>query len=684
MEQQSFNEKRIEKSFDLKLFLGLMKYAKPYAWLLSLCILLLMVVSLVDVINPFLIKVAIDDIINTEERIIGSYENYADLTGFTDNGTFYSSMARHYKKPDQLLRVVEDQGAYYLIPSHIKLVEGYAFQHSKNHSYLSNDDTLHTVTVLSEDLSKQLLTYTEVNLRQLALFFFALLVIGFFFNYGQVYLLNWASQKIIYTMREDLFSHIMSLDLKYFEKNPVGRLVTRVTNDLENINEMYTGVLLTVIKDGIMLISIVVIMMSINWKLALVCLLTFPLVVLATVIFRIKIRDVQREVKIKIATINSKLSEYISGMNIIQIFGVEKEYYDDFKASNDDYKASQLDEIKIFGIFRPSMSFIYSTGLVLLLIYGSAKVMSYEIELGVLIAFTSYIKLFYRPIFDFAEKFNIMQSAMASAERLSVINEATNPILDPAVPKRVKKIKGNITFKNVWFAYNHDEWVLKNVNFDIKSGETVAIVGHTGSGKTTITSLINRFYDIQKGDILIDGISIKDIEKKRLRAHIGMVLQDVFLFSATIADNIRLFNTNMSEQRTVEAAEVVNAAPFIERVEGAYDYMLKERGNEFSTGQRQLLSFARALAYNPEIMILDEATSNIDTETEGLIQDAITKLSEKRTTIVIAHRLSTIVNADKIIVLNHGEIAEMGTHNELIQKGGLYYDLYRLQYDKTP
>jgi ABC-type multidrug transport system fused ATPase/permease subunit len=444
---------------------------------------------------------------------------------------------------------------------------------------------------------------------------------------------------------------------------------------------MYTSVLLTVLKDLLMVISIVVIMLLIDVKLTLICLASFPLVVVATWIFRLKIREVQRKIKVQIAIINSKLSEYISGMNIIQIFGVEKKYYEDFQVSNEDYKDALIQEIRIFGVFRPAMSFIYSTGLVLLLLYGSAKVLNYDIELGVLIAFTRYIKQFYQPIFDFSEKFNIMQSAMASAERLFVIQETRNPIENLYEPKRIKKIKGDIQFKNVWFAYNEGEHVLKNVSFEIKAGETVAIVGHTGSGKTTITSLINRFYDIQKGEILIDGIPIKDLEKNRLRSHIGMVLQDVYLFSSTINENIRMYNKDISDARIKEAARVVNAKDFIEKQTDGFEYVLKERGNEFSTGQRQLLSFARALAYNPEIMILDEATSNIDTETEELIQDAILKLANKRTTIVIAHRLSTIKNANKIIVLNKGEVKEVGSHDELIAKGGLYYDLYRLQYN---
>lgn len=662
---QSFIEKDIEKSFDLKLFLRLMRYAKPYWALLISCIVLLLVVTLVDVANPLLIKIAIDDIINPKESLIGIYDDYSDITTFTQNGKNYSALAHRYHKPDQLVRLIYKDGKPYFTDPAIKVTDA------------------NKLTTVPKSLETAILNQRSLHLTQLTILFFGLLVIGFLFNYGQVYLLNWTSQKIIFKMREDLFRHILYLDLHYYEKNPVGRLVTRITNDLDNINEMYTSVLLTVLKDVLMLISIVVIMFAIDPRLTLISLATFPLVVIATWLFRIKIRTVQRKIKLQVAIINSKLSEYISGMNIIQIFGVEKAYYDDFKRSNDDYKDTLLDEIKIFGVFRPAMSFIYSTGLVLLLFYGSLQVMGYALELGVFIAFTRYIKQFYQPIFDFSEKFNIMQSAMASAERLFVIQETASAISEPENPKRIKKIRGDIEFKNVSFGYSDDEYVLKNVSFKIQQGETVAIVGHTGSGKTTITSLINRFYDIQKGDILIDGISIKEIETSKLRSHIGMVLQDVYLFSSSLAENIRLFNPHINDQRIKDAARIVNADQFIARMPGGYDYILKERGNEFSTGQRQLLSFARAMAYNPEIMILDEATANIDTETELLIQDAILKLASKRTTIIIAHRLSTIKHANKIIVLNKGEVKEVGTHDELINRGGLYYNLYKLQYQNN-
>lgn len=679
--QNQFHEKDIEKSFDLKLFMRLMRYARPYTLLLVLCIVLLLVVTVVDVLNPFLIKIAIDDIINPEEQTIGIYKSHQDPSGFIYNGAFYSAIIHRYIPADETkkLFVYEDK-AYFTESSFIR-PDKFTIQPGRYATYLNGGGKNFRLYPVEDALFDKIKAQRFINLTQLSVFFALLLVVGFLFNYGQVYLLNWTSQRIIYRMREDLFQHLLKLDLDFYEKNPVGRLVTRITNDLDNINEMYTSVLLTVLKDAMMLVSIVIIMFVINPQMALISLVTFPIVVLATWVFRIKIRAVQRRIKLQIAIINAKLSEYISGMSIIQIFGVEKNYYDDFQKSNDDYKASLLDEIKIFGIFRPAVSYIYALGLAILMFYGSLQVQSHALEIGVLVAFTRYIKQFYQPIFDFSEKFNIMQSAMASAERLFVLQETVNRVAEPESPKKIKKLRGEIEFKRVSFSYNPDQPILKDISFKIQAGETVALVGHTGSGKTTITSLINRFYDIQSGQILVDGIDIKELETTKLRSHIGMVLQDVYLFSATLADNIRLFNDNIPKVRVEEAARLVNAAGFIERLPGQYDYVLKERGNEFSTGQRQLLSFARAMAYNPEIMILDEATSNIDTETELLIQDAIQKLSQRRTTIVIAHRLSTIKHADKIIVLNKGEIKEVGTHDSLIQKGGLYYSLYKLQYD---
>ncbi len=683
MEDKQYAEQHIEKSFDWKLMAYLLRYAKPYGWVFVLCFLLLVVVTIAEISGPFLVKVAIDDVINTEEKVYGVYENYNDATGFTIDQKFYSAVARHYHTADRLIRIVKYDDAYYQLPMSIDISGNYKITISDGQYYIKTATRFQLVERLNNAFVKAIEAQNYINLNQLIILFAIVLVIGFAFNYAQILLLNLTSQKVIYRMREELFRHISFLDLRYFDTNPVGRLVTRVTNDLSNINDMFTSVLLTVVKDSLLLVGILIIMLRINARLTLICLSTFPLVVLATYVFRRNIRPIQRNIKVRLAIINAKLSEYISGMNIIQVFGVEQKFLEDFQASNDDYLEATLDDIHVYGIFRPSMNFIYSIGLIVLLIYGTASVLNYSIQLGVLIAFTRYIKQFYQPIFDFSEKFNIMQSAMASAERMYLIQQTENSVKELPDAQLVKKIKGNISFKNVCFAYQADKQVLKDVSFEIEAGETVAIVGHTGSGKTTITNLIARFYDVTAGEVLIDGINVKDFKKQQLRNYIGMVLQDVFLFSDSVRENIRLYDRDISDKRIIEAAEMVNAKPFIDALDGQFDYVLKERGNEFSAGQRQLLSFARALAYNPSILILDEATSNIDTHTEILIQDAIKKLSQKRTLIVIAHRLSTIVNADKIIVINNGKICEIGKHEALLKNKGLYYDLYRLQYEET-
>ncbi len=683
MEDKQYAEQQIEKSFDWKLMTYLLRYAKPYAWVFVLCFLLLVVVTVAEISGPFLVKVAIDDVINVEEKVYGVYEKYSDSTGFTIEQRFYSTVARHYRTADQLIRIVKYNDAYYQLPMSIDISGRYQITLSEGQYYIKTATHFQPVVRLDNAFAEAIETQNHINLNQLIMLFAIVLVVGFSFNYAQILLLNLTSQKVIYRMREELFKHISFLDLKYFDANPVGRLVTRVTNDLSNINEMFTSVLLTVVKDSLLLAGILIIMLRIDAHLTLICLSTFPLVVLATYIFRRNIRPIQRNIKVRIAIINAKLSEYISGMNIIQILGVEQKFLEDFQASNNDYLEATLDDIHVYGIFRPAMNFIYSMGLIVLLLYGSMSVLNYSIQLGVLIAFTRYIKQFYQPIFDFSEKFNIMQSAMASAERMYLIQNIKNSVKELPDAQSVKNIKGDISFKNVCFSYQRDKQVLKDVSFDIKAGETVAIVGHTGSGKTTITNLITRFYDVTAGEILIDGINVKNFKKEQLRNDIGMVLQDVFLFSDSVKENIRLYDKDISDKRVFEAAEVVNAKPFIDALDGQFDYVLKERGNEFSAGQRQLLSFARALAYNPSILILDEATSNIDTDTEILIQDAIKKLSQKRTLIVIAHRLSTIVNADKIIVINNGKICEIGKHDTLLKNKGLYYDLYRLQYEEV-
>ena len=517
------------------------------------------------------------------------------------------------------------------------------------------------------------------GLGQIGLIFIGLILAGFLFNYVQIYVLSFAGQTIIYNIRQQVFSHLQKMTLSFFDKNPIGRLVTRVTNDTETLNEMYTNVLVTLLKDVLILLGTIVILFRMNTVLALITLAVSPIVVLVTAVFRIKIRDVYRWVRTTLARINTSFSENISGMRIIQLFRRERENFDEFKKVNRDYYSAGMKEIVTFGIFRPIIEFLSYLAIAAVIWYGGGKVLQGALEFGVLYAFINYINLFFQPINDLADKYNILQSSMAASERIFLIldtpveKDEGSIILDRAT------FRPGIEFKNVWFAYKDENWVLRDVSFSVPAGKTVAIVGATGAGKTSIINLLNRFYEIQKGDIFIDGVNVRDAAKDSLRRCIGVVLQDVFLFSGTIKQNIRLNEAEITDDEVKRAAEYVNAGSFIDNLPGKYDEEVMERGSTFSSGQRQLLAFARALAFDPPIFVLDEATSNIDTETELLIQDALTKLTKGRTTIVIAHRLSTIQHADMIIVLHKGKVREMGNHQELLSKKGMYYNLYQLQ-----
>jgi ATP-binding cassette, subfamily B, multidrug efflux pump len=517
------------------------------------------------------------------------------------------------------------------------------------------------------------------GLGQVGLIFIGLILAGFLFNYVQIYVLSLAGQTIIYNIRQQVFSHLQKMTLNFFDKNPIGRLVTRVTNDTETLNEMYTNVLVTLLKDILILVGTIVILFRMNTVLALITLAVSPIVVIITVIFRIKIRDVYRLVRLTLARINTSFSENISGMRIIQLFRKERENFGEFKKVNRDYYNAGMKEIVTFGIFRPIIEFLSYLAIAAVIWYGGGKVLQGALEFGVLYAFINYINLFFQPINDLADKYNILQSSMAASERIFLILDTPVEKDEGGIILDKKTFRPGIEFKNVWFAYKDEDWVLRDVSFDVPAGKTVAIVGATGAGKTSIINLLNRFYEIQKGDIFIDGINVRDATKVSLRKCIGVVLQDVFLFSGTIKQNIRLNEEEITDDEVKRAAEYVNAGSFIDNLPGSYDEEVMERGSTFSSGQRQLLAFARALAFDPPILVLDEATSNIDTETELLIQDALAKLTRGRTTIVIAHRLSTIQHADMIIVLHKGKIREMGNHQELLAKKGMYYNLYQLQ-----
>ncbi len=519
------------------------------------------------------------------------------------------------------------------------------------------------------------------GIRYVSMLFLGLILLEFFFNYGHVYLLHYTGKKIIMELRDRVFSHIQKLPLSFFDKNPAGRLVTRVTNDTDALNQMYTNVVVGFLQNIIMMAGIIAIMFSLDYRLTLVSFLILPVMVAVVIIFRKKAREVFTLIRNRLAAINAFLSEHIPAMKIIQAFNMEDSKFRQFEKVNRDYYDASMKRVQVFGLFRPFMDVVKSLALSLLLWYGGGRIIQGRLEFGTLYAFVNYINMFFQPVMQLTEQYNLFQGAMVASDRIfRLLDTPVEP--HPSSPAVIKEIKGGIVFKNVWFAYVGEDWVLKDVSFDISPGESVAFVGATGAGKTSVINLICGFYENQKGRILVDGIDIKDMDRKTLRSSIGLVLQDVFLFSGSILDNIRLFDGSADGEEAKKAAEYVNAHEFINDMPDGYMSPVNERGTILSMGQRQLVSFARAVIRDPAILVMDEATSSIDTETEGLIQQALERIMRGRTCIAVAHRLSTIQKADRIIVLHKGKLGESGTHQELLAENGLYHELYRLQFAK--
>lgn len=525
-------------------------------------------------------------------------------------------------------------------------------------------------------------TQSDINgVIKIALIYFFTVTVIFFLDYTQSLILARTGQKIIYNIRLEIFTHLNNLSLSFFTDNPIGRLVTRVTNDTEALNEMYTSVIVSVLKSCFVLIGIIATMITYNLKLALLTFIVIPFIAAFTFTFNHFSMKIHKIIRGKISTLNAFISEHVSGMKIVQMFAVENEILDNFKKENEKLKNENMRQLFTFAIYNPTNFLMNITATSILLWFGGKMVLEGTITIGTIVIFQRYISKFFEPIQELAEQLNIIQSAAAASERIFGLLDEEPEIKDSGNAIEIEHFKGDIEFKNVWFSYKKDEWILKNVSFKVKPGESIAFVGATGAGKTTIQNLICRYYDIQKGEILIDGINIMDIKISSLRKNIGQMLQDVFLFSGDIKSNIRLQNENITDEEIIESSRYVNADSFISRLDSKYDEHVIENGAAFSAGQRQLVSFARTLAFKPDILILDEATANIDTETEVLIQDALKKIMEGRTTLIVAHRLSTIQNSDKIIVMHKGEIREEGTHQELLTKRGIYYKLYQLQYE---
>lgn len=520
----------------------------------------------------------------------------------------------------------------------------------------------------------------SAGLNVIILILLSTLILQGLLQYTMTYLTQWIGQKTIFDLRMELFAHIQKLSMSFFDKNPVGRLVTRLTNDIEVLNEMFSSGIVMVFADIFIIGGILFFMFSLSWQLTLIALSVVIPLIYATVIFRRKVRSAFRDVRFYLAKMNSFLQEHISGILVVKIFSKEKRTLDEFKTINYDHTKANKRSVLYYSIFFPVVELIGALSGALIIWYGGGEAIKGALTIGILISFIQYSEMFFRPIRDLSEKYNIMQTAMASSERIFRLLDRKAVINDPEKPMLPGNINGIIEFKNIWFAYIKQDYVLKDISFKINKGEKIAFVGATGAGKSSLMNLLCRFYDAQKGEITVDGINIKDLKQSDLRKNIGLVIQDIFLFSDSIANNISLNNSEINETRIKDAANAIGINSFISRLPLGYGQNVKERGVTLSQGERQLITFARALAYDPKILILDEATSSVDTHSEILIQNAIDKLMEGRTSIIIAHRLSTIQKCDKIIVMHKGEIRESGTHQELLELGGIYSKLYQLQY----
>src|SRR3990172_3633565 len=529
------------------------------------------------------------------------------------------------------------------------------------------------------------------GLGALTAIYLAILAAGFIFRYLQSYLMQLVGQRAMYDLRMALFAHLQRLSVRFYTHTPVGRLITRITNDIDALNEMITQGVVGIFGDLIMLVGILGVMLWMEWRLALITFTVMPLILYVTALFRVRSREIYRAVRTRLARINAYVKENISGMPIVQLFNRERRNFEQFDALNRELLGWHLRGLRAFAMFHPSVGVISALAIRFILAFGFRRfcgggVFHASVTIGLLVAFIQYAQRFFEPIEELAEKYNILQAAMASSERLFRLLDERVEVEDPAESVPLERVRGEIEFRNVWFAYEDTDdgtpdWVLKDVSFRIRPGESVAFVGHTGAGKSSIINLICRFHDPQRGQVLVDGVDVRRYAQRDLRRHIGLVLQDVFLFSGTIESNIRLGNAEISDEEVRRAAEFVNAHRFIDRLGRGYRTEVKERGATLSVGQKQLIAFARAIAHNPEILlVLDEATSSVDVETEILIQDALRKVLRDRTSIIIAHRLSTIQHVNRIIVLHKGHIVEEGRHQQLLTRGGIYTKLYQLQY----
>lgn len=653
----------------------LLSYLKPHKWVMTLATVLVLFIIAVELYRPIIIGNAIDQYIN------GYYHPYVEADVSAPDAINWNGLVL---SRDQAVSTADSASFYqiflwkdrYYMAENLTRSECTALQNADT-SVLKNYVSEGAQKLTSNDL-KILRQNDFKGILKAGILFLLLLFSGFFLNLADTWLLQKMGQQIVYKLREETFTHIHSLSLSFFNITPVGKLVTRVSNDTEAVNELFSTILVKLFKNVVKIIGYAVVMLSINVKMAGISFLLLPLVAILTFVFRHLSRKAYQITRNKITELNTFLSEHISGMKLIQIFAREKEKYSEFEGKSMELYRANFREIMTFAIFRPSIYMVSVIAMILVIRTGSLSVLNGNLSLGTLFVFITYISSFFEPIQELSEQLGTLQSSIASAEKIFSVLDVKPEIVSPPDPTPVN-ILGEIEFRHVWFAYEEENYILKDVSFVIHPGEKAAFVGATGAGKSTILNLIGRYFDIQKGQILIDGIDIHEIDLDVLRGAIGQVQQDVFIFTGDIKSNISLNNEAISPDDVRRAAEIVNADPFIQKLPHGYDEPVTERGSTLSAGQRQLLSFARTLAYDPKILVLDEATANIDTETETLITQALARLMDGRTTIMVAHRLSTIQHADKIIVMHHGEIKESGTHQELLAKDGLYKKLYELQ-----
>ncbi len=705
MSVNQITEDRVESQFSGSALRRLLTYVKPFWHYMAVSLLLVLLLTGLELYRPILVGDAIDDYISgyqypylelpeedslkklsakESETLRDAYQQALRQTVETGSEELPPSLSS--ERYSQMVLY----GNHYYLFRHLDIAAQQLLQTWDESTFTieEKDGTLIITPAGSSMLEGTLLSRTE--LRQLrssdwagiwrtAILYVIILIFNIVFNIIQTWLLQLTGQKVIYNIREELFTHIERLSLRYFDLNPVGRLVTRVTNDVEALNEMYSGILVRLFRNIIKIIGLAVVMLTMNVRLALFSFVLLPVVAVLTVVFRKISRATYRVARTRLTNLNTFLSENISGMKVIQIFAREKEKYQEFDGKNHKLFKAFYKEMMVFAVFRPLIYLLSIVALVIVIATGSWQVLQGVISIGTLYIFLQYINSFFEPIQELAEQFSTLQSSIASAEKIFTILDEEPMIQECEHPIRPSAIQGRIEFKHVWFAYDNKEYVLRDVSFVIEPGQKVAFVGATGAGKSSILNLIGRYYDIQKGQILIDGIDIKQYSLESLRAAIGQVQQDVFLFTGDIKSNIRLKHDHITDEQVQAAAEHVNAAHFIEKLPGGYNEPVTERGSTLSAGQRQLLSFARTLAYDPAILVMDEATANIDTETELLIEEALKTLMNGRTTIMVAHRLSTIQHADNIIVMHKGKIRESGTHQELLTQDGIYKKLYELQ-----